>query len=72
MVVVEPPGEAETEEQCETVYCTHSQQSEWYERFVHYTSGKNNVRTSVNFHAFYQNDRMFCGQFDNHPHMQKK
>ena len=30
-------------------------------------SGQNNVRTSVNFRAFYQNDRTFCemsGQFD--------
>ena len=31
------------------------------------SSGQNNVRTSVNFRAFYRNDRMFCemsGQFD--------
>jgi len=37
VVVVEPPGEAETEQQCETVYCTHSQRPDWHERSVHYT-----------------------------------
>ena len=37
VVVVEPPGEAETKQQCETVYCTHSQRPDWYERSVHYT-----------------------------------
>jgi len=27
----------ETKQQCETVYCTHSQRPDWYERSVHYT-----------------------------------
>jgi len=26
-----------TEQQCDTVYCTHSQRPDWYERSVHYT-----------------------------------
>jgi len=36
-IVVEVPGEAETKQQCETVYYTHSQRPDWYERSVHYT-----------------------------------
>ena len=39
-VVVKVSGEAETKQQCETVYCTHSQKPDWYatsERSVHYT-----------------------------------
>jgi len=36
-VVVEVPGEAETKQLCETVYYTHSQRPDWYERSAHYT-----------------------------------
>ena len=39
VVVVEKPGEAETKQQYETVYCTHSKRQDWYvksERTVHH------------------------------------
>ena len=39
-VIGKEPGEAETKQQHETVYCTHSQKPDWYatsERSVHYT-----------------------------------
>jgi len=39
-VVVDLPGQAKIKQQCETMYCTHSQRLEWYatsERTVHYT-----------------------------------
>jgi len=40
VIVEKEPGEAETKQQHETVYCTHSQKPDWYatsERTVHYT-----------------------------------